>query len=190
MEIEAYTVTRAPPVHVYRRGPETHMEQKQYPQVFRAHHDHQYSTCSVAFSPCMQHATSTSIDIFTECPYHPQTIHTHTHVDTSTKAANNTDALTAPATPPLHPKALSPLHQHRSLLAAFPPNAQRSFPSFPILFLRQRSLGFTQKARKSKINQNMLDTGREYIYIFVYVYVYILFWLNILNMNSKQKCIC
>ena len=98
MEIEAYTVTRAPPVHVYRRGPETHMEQKQYPQVFGAHHDHQYSTCSVAFSPCMQHATSTSIDIFMECPYHPQTI--HTHVD---KEANNkSDALTAPATPPSH----------------------------------------------------------------------------------------
>ena len=146
MEIEAYTVTRAPPVHVYRRGPETHMEQKQYPQVFGAHHDHQYSTCSVAFSPCMQHATSISVDIHGVSISH--TNYTHTHVDTRMKAANNTDALTAPATPPLHPKALSPLHQHRSLLAAFPPNAQRSFPSFPILFLQQRSLGFTQKARK------------------------------------------
>ena len=136
MEIEAYTVTRAPPVHVYRRGPETHMEQKQYPQVFRAHHDHQYSTCSVAFSPCMQHATSTSIDIFTECPYHPQTIHTHTHVDTSTKAANNTDALTAPATPPLHPKALSPLHQHRSLLAAKLSPKRATNPPKDCLFIR------------------------------------------------------
>ena len=177
MEIEAYTVTRAPPVHVYRRGPETHMEQKQYPQVFRAHHDHQYSTCSVAFSPCMQHATSTSIDIFTECPYHPQTIHTHTHVDTSTKAANNTDALTAPATPPLHPKALSPLHQHRSLLAAFPPNAQRSFPSFPILFLRQRSLGFTkgkEKVKSTKICWTLENAFRIYIYILLETEMYIL----------------
>ena len=128
MEIEAYTVTRAPPVHVYRRGPETHMEQKQYPQVFRAHHDHQYSTCSVAFSPCMQHATSTSIDIFMECPYHTQTIHTHVYKE----ANNNTDALTAPATPPPHCNtlfthhSLSPLHQHCSLLlAAFPQNAQQ-----------------------------------------------------------------
>ena len=158
MEIEAYTVTRAPPVHVYRRGPETHMEQKQYPQVFRAHHDHQYSTCSVAFSPCMQHATSTSIDIFTECPYHPQTIHTHTHVDTSTKAANNTDALTAPATP-LHPKALSPLHRHAASLLPFPKTRNEAFQASQFCFFDKEVWDSHKRQGKSKINQNMLDTG-------------------------------
>ena len=99
-------------------------------------------------------------------------LYTHTHVDTSTKAANNTDALTAPATPPLHPKALSPLHRHAASLLPFPKTRNEAFQASQICFFDKEVWDSHKGQGKSKINQNMLDTGECFWTLEENIYIY------------------